>query len=114
MKNLIIGFGTMMMSVLTIMIITALDINTINQLDLDNAARLAVYQTLEQRYDSVNIPMRRVKNEDGSYKKFTDYPSGDWKTQTQTVNGEEVITGYSLLDTDGTYKYADTEKKICV
>ena len=35
MKNLIIGFGTIIISVLTIMTVAALNINTINQLDLE-------------------------------------------------------------------------------
>ena len=60
MKNLIIGFGTIIISVLTIMTVAALNINTINQLDLETETRMAVYQTLQQRYQTSTIPMIRV------------------------------------------------------
>ena len=111
MKNLIIGFGTIMMSVLTIMIMAALNINTINKLDLETATRLAVYQTLEQRYDDTSTPMMRVKNADNSYKKFSDYPSSSWQKHTETINGTEEVIGYTLIDSDGSYKYSDADKK---
>lgn len=87
MKNLIIGFGTIMMSVLTIMVIAALNINTINKLDLETATRMAVYQTLEERYDTSVIPVIRVKHADGSYKKPNEKSSNEY--------------------TDGTYVYKD-------
>lgn len=96
MKNLIIGFGTIMMAVLTIMTIAALNINTINQLDLETATRMAVYQTLEQRYDTSTIPVIRVKNEDGSYKQ----PS-----EANTSNNEYVVGDYVYKD----FEIADDE-----
>lgn len=78
-----------MMAVLTIMTIAALNINTINQLDLETATRMAVYQTLEQRYDTSTIPVIRVKNEDGSYKQ----PS-----EADTSNNEYVVGDYVYKD----------------
>lgn len=90
MKNLIIGFGTIMISVLTIMIIAALNINTINKLDLESATRLAVYQTLQQRYDTNTIPVIRVKNADGKYKSPSD------KASTEYTDGKYVYKDFDL------------------
>lgn len=91
MKNLIIGFGTIIISVLTIMTVAALNINTINQLDLETETRMAVYQTLQQRYQTSTIPMIRVKDFDGKYLK----PGTD--TSTTTVSNKI----YAYLCTDG-------------
>lgn len=91
MKNLIIGFGTIIISVLTIMTVAALNINTINQLDLETETRMAVYQTLQQRYQTSTIPMIRVKDLDGKYLK----PGTD--TSTTTVSNKI----YAYLCTDG-------------
>ena len=91
MKNLIIGFGTIIISVLTIMTVAALNINTINQLDLETETRMAVYQTLQQRYQNSTIPMIRVKDLDGKYLK----PGTD--TSTTTVSNKI----YAYLCTDG-------------
>lgn len=91
MKNLIIGFGTIIISVLTIMTVAALNINTINQLDLETETRMAVYQTLQQRYQTSTVPMIRVKDFDGKY--LT--PGTD--TSTTTVSNKI----YAYLCTDG-------------
>lgn len=73
MKNIIIGFGSIMVTVLTIMTIAALNINSTNKLDLESATRLAVYQTLDQTLPNEALSdepaMVRAKNDDGTYKK---------------------------------------------
>jgi len=94
MKNLIIGFGTIMISVLTIMIIAALNINTINKLDLESATRLAVYQTLQQNFDTNTIPVMRVKNVDGKYKSPSD------KTSTEYTDGKYVYKDFKITNDD--------------
>jgi len=52
MKNLVIAIGMVSVVFFTIVSIAALNINTTKQLDLNNATRMAAYQTIEQLFDT--------------------------------------------------------------
>lgn len=54
MKNLVVCLGMITVVFFTIVSIAALNINTTKQLDLNNATRMAAYETIEQLY-STNI-----------------------------------------------------------
>lgn len=88
MKNLIIGFGSIMVMVLSIMTIAALNINSTNYLDLKTATRMAVYQSMEETLNSNNITMIRTKNPDGSFKKDA---SGNYVYEELVVNSDEAL-----------------------
>ena len=88
MKNLIIGFGSIMVMVLSIMTIAALNINSTNCLDLKTATRMAVYQSMEETLNSNNITMIRTKNPDGSFKKDA---SGNYVYEELVVNSDEAL-----------------------
>lgn len=97
MKNLVLGFGTIVMSILTIMTIAALNINSINQLDLITATRMAAYQTLDQRYDDESVPIIRIKNDDGTYKSPED---NEFKNKTWTDLSGNSHTGWEQYKDD--------------
>lgn len=88
MKNLIIGFGSIMVMVLSIMTIAALNINSTNYLDLKTATRMAVYQSMEETLNANNITMIRTKNPDGSFKKDA---SGNYVYEELVVNSDEAL-----------------------
>lgn len=52
MKNLVISMGMVCITFFTIVSIAALNINTTRQLDLNNATRMAAYETIEQLFDT--------------------------------------------------------------
>lgn len=88
MKNLVIGFGSIMIMVLTIMTIAALNINSTNYLDLNTATRMAVYQTMEETLTENNVTMIRSKNADGTFMKDA---SGNYVYEELKVNSDVAL-----------------------